>query len=57
MPDIESDLSKLEELLIKDAEAAGEGPTTMRRSKFASEMERKSFIAAYGQEVYDMLED
>lgn len=50
-------LDRLEEALIKDAEAAGEGPNTMRKSKFASEMERASFITAYGQQAYDSLKD
>lgn len=57
MPELSSQLDRLEEALLKDAEAAGEGPKTMRKSKFASEMERKSFISAYGQDVYDNLED
>ena len=54
---IQEDLAKLEEALIKDAEAAGEGPNSMTKSKFASEMERKSFIEAYGQQAYDNLKD
>lgn len=57
MIDIKEQLAQLEEALIRDAEAAGEGPTTMRKSKFASEMEKKSFISAYGQEAYDNLKD
>jgi hypothetical protein len=50
-------LDFLEKLLIKDAEAAGEGPSTMRRSKFVSEMEKQSFVTAYGQKAYDNLKD
>ena len=51
------DFDKLEQLLIKDAEAAGEGPQSMTKSKFASMMERESFISAYGQKAYDNLKD
>ena len=51
------DLDKLEQLLIKDAEAAGEGPSSMTKSKFVSEMEKASFISAYGQKAYDSLKD
>ena len=47
----------LEQGLLRDAEAAGEGPKTMTKSKFVSEMERKSFISAYGQAAYDKLKD
>lgn len=54
---IQQDLDKLAAALIRDAEAAGEGPTTMTKSKFVSEMERASFIAAYGQKTYDKLKD
>jgi membrane carboxypeptidase/penicillin-binding protein len=54
---IKEDLERLEEALIKDAEASSEGPNSMTKSKFASEMERKSFIEAYGQEAYDNLKD
>ena len=50
-------LDILEQALIKDAEACGEGPSTMTKSRFASEMERKSFITAYGQQAYDSLKD
>lgn len=50
-------LDALEQALIKDAEAAGEGPESMTKSKFASEMERKSFVTAYGQDAYDKLKD
>lgn len=57
MMQIKEQLDRLEEALIKDAEAAGEGPNTMTKSKFVSEMERKSFITAYGQEAYDNLKD
>lgn len=57
MDQIKKELEALEALLIKDAEAAGEGPSTMTKSKFVSEMERKSFIAAYGQQAYDDLKD
>lgn len=49
-------LQKIESALLRDAEVAGEG-LTKRKSKFASEMERASFIMAYGQEAYDNLED
>ena len=54
---IKDQLDRLEEALIKDAEKAGEGPNSMRKSKFVSEMERKSFIDAYGQETYNNLKD
>lgn len=54
---IKDHLNQLEEALIRDAEAAGEGPTTMTKSRFASEMERKSFVTAYGQDAYDKLKD
>lgn len=50
-------LEKLEAALLKDAEDAGEDPANMRKSKFASEMERKSFIEVYGQKAYDNLKD
>lgn len=55
--DVYDDLDKLEKLLIQDAERAGEGPSSMTKSKFASEMERASFISAYGQKAYDNLKD
>lgn len=55
--DIQEQLAKLEEALFRDAEKAGEGPKTMTKSRFQSEMERKSFISAYGQEAYDNLKD
>ncbi len=48
---------KLEKALIKDAEAAGEGPKSMTKAKFQSVMERQSFIAAFGQKAYDNLKD
>lgn len=54
---IKDHLTALEQFLIKDAEAAGEGPSTMTRSKFQSEMEKASFITAYGQKVYNNLKD
>ena len=57
MADIYDDLDKLEKALLRDAEAAGEGPNSMTKSKFVSEMERKSFISAYGQQAYDNLKD
>jgi len=50
-------LEQLELALVRDAEASGEGPKTMRKSRFRSEMERASFIMAYGQSTYDALED
>lgn len=50
-------LDELEQALIKDAEAAGEGPSSMTKSKFVSEMERASFVSAYGQKAYDNLKD
>lgn len=55
--EIQEQLDRLEEALLKDAEAAGEGPNTMTKHKFQSEMERKSFITAYGQQAYDNLKD
>lgn len=55
--EIDDQLDALEKALIKDAEAAGEGPQSMTKSKFASEMERASFITAYGQKAYDNLKD
>ena len=54
---IHDHLDELHQALIKDAEAAGEGPKTMTKSKFRSEMERQSFITAYGQQAYDNLKD
>lgn len=54
---VKEDLERLEEALLKDAEACGEGPNSMTKSKFVSEMERKSFIEAYGQRAYDNLAD
>ena len=54
---IKEHLNMLQPALIKDAEACGEGPKTMRKSSFASEMERASFITAYGQKAYDNLKD
>lgn len=50
-------LKNLEAALVKDAEAAGEGPASMTKSKFQSDMERKSFVTAYGQSAYDKLKD
>jgi hypothetical protein len=50
-------LDALHQALIKDAEACGEGPQSMTKSKFASEMERASFITAYGKKAYDNLKD
>lgn len=55
--DIDDQLDALEAALIKDAEAAGEGPSSMTKSKFVSEMERASFVSAYGQKAYDNLKD
>lgn len=54
---IHDHLDELHQALIKDAEAAGEGPKTMTRAKFQSVMERQSFIAAFGQKAYDNLKD
>lgn len=54
---IKDHLEALEQALIKDAEAAGEGPKTMTKAKFQSVMEKQSFIAAYGQKAYDKLKD
>ena len=55
--EINDQLDALEQALIKDAEAAGEGPSSMTKSKFVSEMERASFVSAYGQKAYDNLKD
>lgn len=55
--ELKQQLDRLEEALIKDAERAGEGPKTMTKAKFQSVMERESFIAAFGQKVYDNLKD
>lgn len=55
--EIDDHLDILEQALIKDAEAAGEGPKSMTKAKFQSVMERKSFIAAFGQKAYDNLKD
>lgn len=55
--EIKEQLDLLHEALLKDAEKAGEGPKSMTKSKFASEMERKSFVDAYGQQAYDNLKD
>lgn len=57
MDQIKDHLDILEQALIKDAEAVGEGPLTMTKSRFASEMERASFITAYGQQAYNKLKD
>lgn len=54
---IQQDFDNLAAALIRDAEAAGEGPKSMTKSKFVSEMERASFITAYGQQAYDKLKD
>lgn len=54
---INAQLDMLQEGLLRDAEACGEGPKTMTKAKFVSEMERKSFISAYGQRAYDNLKD
>lgn len=54
---IHDQLDHIHQLLLKDAELAGEGPNSMTKSKFVSEMERKSFITAYGQQAYDNLKD
>lgn len=50
-------LNQLQEALERDAEASGEGPASMTKSRFASEMERASFKTAYGQSAYDNLKD
>jgi hypothetical protein len=50
-------LRKIEAALLRDAELNGEGPMSMRKSKFKTERERSSFIEAYGQDVYDALKD
>lgn len=50
-------LNVLEQALLRDAEAAGEGPKSMTKAKFQSVMERKSFIEAFGQQAYDNLKD
>ena len=55
--EINDQLDALEQALIKDAEAAGEGPSSMTKSKFVSEMKRASFVSAYGQKAYDNLKD
>ena len=55
--EIHDHFDALEQALIKDAEAAGEGPKSMTKSNFQSEMERASFITAYGQKAYDNLKD
>jgi ribosomal protein S8 len=54
---IHDHLDQLHQALIKDAEAHSEGPQSMTKSKFASEMEKKSFVTAYGQQAYDNLKD
>lgn len=50
-------LEQLEKILLNQAIAAGEDPQSMLKSKFRSEMERQSFISAYGQEAYDNLHE
>lgn len=50
-------LNQLEDALLRDAEAASEGPASMTKGKFQSVMERESFIAAFGQQAYDKLKD
>jgi hypothetical protein len=57
MSDVADALTALRDTLIKNANNAGEGPETMRKSKFVSQMERDSFIQAYGQKAYDRLKD
>lgn len=54
---IDDHLKILEDALLRDAEAAGEGPNSMTKSRFASVMERQSFVTAYGQQAYDNLKD
>jgi hypothetical protein len=54
---IKDQLDMLHEGLLRDAETCGEGPSSMTKSKFVSEMEKQSFISAYGQKAYDNLKD
>ena len=54
---IDNQLRTLEETLVRGAERASEGPTTMRKSRFVSELERRSFVEAYGQTAYDALRE
>lgn len=49
-------LEALRERLVMSANRRGHGPATARKSSFVSEIERQSFIEAFGQKAYDDLE-
>lgn len=50
-------LQALRDKLVTMADAVGEGPRTMRKSRFRSEIDRQAFAEAHGRRAYDRLEE